>query len=277
MKPTFIHKFFMSSSLLFSTLAFCFGSDNYTVRVLEKFPHDTRAYTQGLFFCDDTLYETTGQWGESSIRKVDLHSGRVEKKIALSSRYFGEGSCVFDGKLYMLTWTNRVAFVYDLATLKYEKTLSYPREGWGITTIPESERTAFGSAVMVASDGSSNLYFLDGSLRTHRTVPVTFNGRPLRLLNELEWIDGKIWANVYTTDMIVIIDPASGRVCGRIDCSSLIPQSQRTPDMDVLNGIAVRPSSGAGSSGSSSKTGAGIFLTGKNWPWLFRIELVPSK
>lgn len=261
MKRLFLFLFMLPLSV-----ALCFGVDNYTVKVLEKYPHDAKAYTQGLFFCDGKLYETTGQYGESSIRRVDLKSGRAEKKLSLSSKYFGEGSCAVDGKFYMLTWTNRVAFVYDLSTLKYEKTLSYPREGWGLAAIPSAERSGFGNAVMVSSDGSSNLYYLDRNLRVVKTLKVTFDDRPLRLLNELEWIDGKIWANVYTTDLIVIIDPSTGSVCGKIDCSSLIPQNKRTPDMDVLNGIAVRPSA----------TGNDIFLTGKNWPRMFRIQLVPS-
>lgn len=261
-------RFFLIPGLLFLSFSLCSAVDNYTVKVLERYPHDAEAYTQGLFFNNGVLYETTGQYGESSIRKVELKSGRVEKKISLSSKYFGEGSCAVDGKLYMLTWTNRAAFVYDLSSLKYEKTLAYPREGWGLTAIPEPDKVKYGNAVMVSSDGSSNIYFLDKELRTVKTLKVTFNGRPLRLLNELEWIDGKIWANVYTTDLIVIIDPSTGSVCGKIDCASLIPQNKRTPDMDVLNGIAVR---------AGSKGGKDIFLTGKNWPWMFRIQLVPSK
>lgn len=258
----------------FFAVSLCYGVDNYTVKVLEKYPHDPKAYTQGLFFNDGVLFETTGQWGESSIRKVDLKRGHVEKKVSLSSKYFGEGSCVVDGKLYMLTWTNKVAFVYNPSTLKYEKTLAYPREGWGLTAVHAADKSKFGGAVMVASDGSSNLYFLDKDLRTLKTVKVTFNGRPLRLLNELEWIDGRIWANVYTTDLIVIIDPYTGNVCGKIDCSSLIPQDKRTPDMDVLNGIALHPAS---KDSRSSGTAGDIYLTGKNWPWLFRIKLVPTK
>lgn len=261
-------KILLISILSMLPLSLLFAVDNYTVKVLERYPHDAEAYTQGLFFNNGVLYETTGQYGESSIRKVELKSGRVEKKISLSSKYFGEGSCAVDGKLYMLTWTNKVAFVYDLSTLKYEKTLAYPREGWGLTAIPEPDKAKFGNAVMVSSDGSSNIYFLDKELRTIKTLKVTFNGRPLRLLNELEWIDGKIWANVYTTDLIVIIDPSTGSVCGKIDCTSLMPQNKRTPDMDVLNGIAARKTSGG-------KTE--IFLTGKNWPALFKIQLVPSE
>ncbi len=162
------------------------------------------------------------------------------------------------------TWKNRMAFVYDISTLKWEKNLAYPHEGWGITTVPEAFRKDFKNAVMVASDGSSLLYFLDAGLATLRTVTVKLNDRPVRLLNELEWIDGKIWANVYTTDLIVIIDPYTGNVTGKIDCSGLVPQEKRTPSMDVLNGIAAKPSEAGDTE---------IFLTGKNWPWLFKVSV----
>lgn len=239
----------------------CIGASgkvtDYKVKVLQTYRHDKSAYTQGLFFWNGGFYETTGQYGSSSLRKVDLQSGKVLQQKNFGRKYFGEGSCVVGDNLYILTWTNKVAFVYDPVSFEYRKTLSYPREGWGLAALPKKE----GDAVMVASDGSSNLYFLDEKLQTKRTLKVTFDGRPIKLLNELEYIDGKIWANIYTTDMIVIIDPATGKVEGRIDCSSLIPSNKRTPDMDVLNGIAADPQ-------------GNIYLTGKNWPSLFRIQLV---
>ena len=234
---------------------------DYRPVVLQTYSHDSKAYTQGLFFVGEQMYETTGEYGRSSLRKVDLETGVVRSKVSFASKYFAEGSCVVGSDLYVLTWKNKVAFVYDLESLTYRKTLSYPREGWGLASIPEDCLSKFpqGTA-MVSSDGSSSLYFLDGELRTLKTIKVTLDGRPVRLLNELEWIDGKIWANVYTTDMIVIIDPFSGRVEGKIDCSDLIPYFRRTPAMDVLNGIALGPDSQ-------------IYLTGKNWPKMFRIRL----
>lgn len=237
---------------------------DYRLQVLDRYPHDASAYTQGLFFHNGTLYETTGQYGQSSVRTVDLTSGKVLKNIPIGSRYFGEGSCVVDGKMYVLTWTNKLAFLYDAESLKKEKMLSYPREGWGLASIPEDRRREFSNALMVASDGSSALYFLDSRLATVKSVTVRLNGRPVRLLNELEWIDGKVWANIYTTDLIVIIDPLTGNVTGKIDCSGLIPQEKRTPTMDVLNGIAARPSEDGGTE---------VFLTGKNWPWLFKVSV----
>lgn len=240
---------------------------DYTVRVLQKYPHDSKAYTQGLFFHNGTMYETTGLKGQSSVRIVDYKTGKVTKKVAMPSYCFGEGSCIVDGRMTVLTWQNSIAFEYDPVSLDCKKKMAYPREGWGLTAIPESQRPKYSKAVMVASDGSSHLYFLNGNMKTLKTVNVTFNGRSLALLNELEWIDGKIWANVYTSDVIVIINPSTGVVEGKIDCSNLIPAKNRTASMDVLNGIAFLPSSSQGGRGS-------IFLTGKKWPWLFRVELV---
>ncbi len=224
----------------------------YRVKVVKEYPHDTGAYTQGLFFHDGVLYETTGQYGESSIRTVDLESGVPIENKRLSRKYFGEGAVIMGEDLYVLTWTNKVAFRYDAATLSYKSTVGYNREGWGLTTDGRE---------LIASDGSAHLYFLDANLKLLRRVPVTMNGRPLRLLNELEWIDGKVWANVYTTDMIVIINPGNGKVEASIDCSGLLPASLRTENTDVLNGIA-RDAAG------------NLFLTGKNWPRLYQVELV---
>ncbi len=224
----------------------------YGIKVVKEYPHRTDAYTQGLFFQDGILWETTGQYGESTIRTVDLASGEPTQLKKLNSKYFGEGSVILDGVLYVLTWTNKVAFKYDAATLTYQKTLSYPREGWGITTDGKQ---------LIASDGSANLFFLDKDLKLLKRLPVTMNGRPLRYLNELEWIDGKIWANVYTTDTIVIINPADGKVEAAIDCSGLLPRKLRKKDTDVLNGIALDAE-------------GRIYLTGKKWPRLYQVELV---
>ena len=225
----------------------------YKVKVLAEYAHDTGAYTQGLFFHDGGFYESTGQFGQTTFRKVDLQTGKVLRRLTFGRKYFGEGSVMLDGKLYMLTWTNKVAFVYDAATLEYLQTYSYPREGWGLTTDGKS---------LIASDGSSKIYYLSPDFKLEKTLNVTVNGRPLKYLNELEWIDGRIWANVYTTDMIVIIDPATGEVEAKIDCTGLLPDKLRGPDTDVLNGIAQDPETGK------------IYLTGKNWPRLYEIELV---
>ena len=242
--------------LILSLLALCACSQaqikQYSFKVVKEYPHDVMAYTQGLFFHEGKLYETTGQYGTSSIRTVDLASGKptVEKK--LNRKYFGEGSVILGKDLYVLTWTNKVAFRYDAATLSYKQTVSYPREGWGLTTDGKQ---------LIASDGSANLYFLDADMKLLKKLPVTMNGRPLRNLNELEWIGGKVWANVYMTDMIVMINPSTGKVEGALDCTGLLPDDLYTSATDVLNGIAID---------ASGK----IYLTGKNWPRMYQIELI---
>lgn len=224
----------------------------YGVEVLRSCPHDPAAYTQGLFFHGGSLFESTGQFGSSSFREVDLESGKALRRLDFDAKYFVEGSVVLDDKLYVLTWTNHCAFIYDADSLKYLKTVRYPREGWGLTTDGRQ---------LIASDGSSRIYFMDGDFQVKRTVKVTLDGKPLRLLNELEWIDGRIWANLYTYDQIAIIHPHSGKVEALVDCRGLLPRSLRTPDTDVLNGIALDP-------------GGQIWLTGKNWPLLYQIRLV---
>ena len=228
----------------------------YKLDVVAEYPHDTDSYTQGLFFHNGEMYETTGLHGKSTLRKVDIQTGRPVKKLEFDKKYFLEGSVVFEDNLYVLTWESRIAFIYDANTLEYKSSWRYPREGWGITTDGKQ---------LIASDGSANLYFMDEEFKVDRKVTVTFNDRPIRWLNELEYIDGKIWANVYTTDEIVIIDPKSGKVEGVIDCRGLLPDKLRRPETDVLNGIAINPQDGK------------IYLTGKNWPKLYEIIIVEKR
>ena len=228
----------------------------YKIEVVKEYPHDTGAYTQGLFFQGGRFYESTGQFGESSFREVELATGKVLSRMNFQQKYFAEGSVMLGDKLFILTWLNKVAFVYDAKTLQYLQTYSYPREGWGLTTDGKS---------LIASDGSARLYFMTPEFKQERSVEVRMDGRPVRLLNELEYIDGKIWANVYTTDLIVIINPADGQVEATVDCSGLLPAKLRKPDTDVLNGIARDPATGK------------IYLTGKNWPRLYEVKLVPVK
>ena len=202
------------------------------------------------------MYESTGLNGKSTFRKVDIKTGKPLYRLNFDKKYFLEGSVEKDGNIYMLTWMNGVAFVYDAETLEYKSTFSYSREGWGLTTDGKN---------LIASDGTANLYFMDDSFKTERKLTVKLNGRPVRDLNELEYIDGKIWANVYLTDMIVIIDPADGNVTGIVDCSGLLPENLRTEDTDVLNGIARNPVDGK------------LYLTGKNWSRLYEVALVEVK
>lgn len=229
--------------------------ERYKIEVVKAYPHDTGSYTQGLFWHDGSLYESTGLNGKSTFRKVELQSGKALTKLPFNRKYFVEGSVILGDKLYILTWTNKVIFIYDATTLEYRSTYSYPREGWGLTTDGKS---------LISSDGSSRIYFLTPELKFERSINVTLNGRAVRYLNELEWIDGRIWANVYTTDTIVIINPDTGIVEATVDCEGLLPERLRTPDTDVLNGIAV-DSEGR------------IFLTGKNWPELYEVKLVGEK
>lgn len=225
----------------------------YKLQVVKDYPHDTQSYTQGLFFDGGKFYESTGQYGESTFRIVDLATGKAQRKLDFGKKYFVEGSVILDGDLFILTWTNKVAFVYDAATLEYRQTYTYPREGWGLTTDGKQ---------LIASDGSSRLYFMDKQFKVQRSVTVKLNGRAVNMLNELEYIDGKVWANVYTSDLILIIDPKNGEVEGTVDCTGLLPRSLRKPQTDVLNGIAFDP--------VTKKT----YLTGKYWPKLYEVRLV---
>ena len=225
----------------------------YKLDVVAEYAHDTEAYTQGLFFEDGQMYESTGRNGASSFRKVDLVTGEVLDIIRFDDKYFIEGSVMFGDNLYILTWETNTAFVYDAKTLKYKTTWKYPREGWGLTHDGKN---------LIASDGSSVLYFMDENFKVERKVVVKYEGRPVRWLNELEYIDGKIWANVYTSDFVVIIDPKSGVVEGVIDFRGLISQIEVKDDTDVFNGIAYD---------AATKR---IFVTGKLWNKLFEVELV---
>ena len=241
--------------LLLAVSASCASSaqvKQYRVNVVKQYPHDVRSYTQGLFIEDGQMYESTGQYGSSTFRKVDMATGSPLRRLDFSDKYFVEGSVALGDSLYILTWTSRVAFIYDFNTLEYIATRSYPHQGWGITTDGKQ---------LIASDGSSRLYFMDKDLNIVRTVNVRLHGKPLNYLNELEYIDGRVWANVYTTNMIVLIDPDTGMVDGVVDCTGLLPQKLKTPDTDVLNGIAY--------DGDTGK----IYLTGKNWPLLFEVEI----
>ena len=248
---------FMGTALALLTLFSSSCADakvrQYKVQVVKEYVHDETSFTQGLFFLDGEMIETTGQYGESTLRKVDLATGKALKRFDFDKKYFLEGSVELNDNIFILTWLNKVAFVYDAKTFAYRSTWSYPHEGWGLTTDGKN---------LIASDGSARLYFMDERLRQLKVLTVKMNGRPVQMLNELEWIDGKIWANVYMTDMIVIINPADGTVEGIVDCSGLLPKSLRDENTDVLNGIAYNPEDGR------------IYLTGKCWKRLYEVRLV---
>jgi len=205
--------------------------------ILNTYNHDTNAYTQGLEFYDGILIEGTGQNGESTLRKTDYKSGNVSKTVPLSPDYFGEGITVFNGKIYQLTWKNKVGFIYNAATLVQEKTFDYfsDIEGWGLT---HNEKH------LIMSDGTNKIYFLNPeSQKMERFINVYSDTNAITELNELEWIDGKIWANIYLKDVIVIINPENGAVESAIDFTELKSKNTKTLlDGEVLNGIAYNPS-----------------------------------
>lgn len=230
------------------------------VKVLAEYPHNTSSYTQGLFFCNGIMYESCGQYGQSRFRIVDYKSGNILRQWKFKRKYFVEGSCSIDGNVYVLTWKERTCFLFTLPPVKKQTgsdfkllgTVTYNTEGWGLTTDGNE---------LIMSDGSSKLYFLDpASFYCRRTVRVTAGGVPVNYLNELEWIDGKIWANVYTSDYIAVINPQTGEVETFIDCKGLLPDKLRTAKTDVLNGIAYNPEDGS------------IYITGKYWPRLYKIS-----
>jgi glutamine cyclotransferase len=200
------------------------------------------------------MWEGTGQHGESRLQRIDLTTGKADVVAELPEADFGEGITLLGDKIYQLTWTSNKAYVYDLKSERRIKIFRYPGEGWGLTTDGEK---------LYMTDGSARLSTIDPeTFKRTQSVTVTYNGNPLQLLNELEWIEGKIWANVYTTDKIVIIEPTTGVVEGVIDLEGLLPESEQTPSTDVLNGIAYD---------SVEKR---IFVTGKNWSKLFEIKII---
>jgi glutaminyl-peptide cyclotransferase len=223
-------------------------------RVVNVYPHDRLAFTQGLQYVDGFLYEGTGLNGRSSIRKVRLETGEVLQKRDLPAAHFGEGIAVWNDDLIQLTWQSNVAFVYDTATFAPKRTFQYRGEGWGLT---------HDGTNLVMSDGTDELRLLDpATFAERRRIRVTAANQPLRSLNELEYVKGEIFANVWMTDAIARIAPSTGRVLGYVDLRGLLPAADRAADTDVLNGIAYDEQKDR------------LFVTGKLWPKLFEIRLV---
>jgi len=226
----------------------------YTYRIVRTFPHDPNAFTQGLQFLDGVLYEGTGLNGRSSIRKVQLETGKVLQERAISPEYFGEGITVWKNDLLELTWQSHVAIVYEKATFEPKKRFSYPGEGWGLT---------HDGTNLIMSDGSDELRVLDpATFAEKRRIKVTAAGSPLRNLNELESVKGEIFANIWQTDYVARIAPESGRVVAYIDLRGLLTPAERAKT-DVLNGIAYDAARDR------------LFVTGKLWPKLFEINVIP--
>ncbi|CAA0258345.1 Putative glutamine cyclotransferase precursor [Tenacibaculum maritimum] len=233
---------------------------SYTYRIVNTYPHDVEAYTQGLEFKDGFLYETTGRRGKSSLRKVALETGKVLQKENLDPRYFGEGMTIFKDKIYWLTWQANRGFIYDFNSFKQTGEFKYrkSREGWGLT---------HNDTELIKSDGTNKIWFLNPEdQREKRNIKVYTNKYPLDKLNEIEYVNGKIYANKWQRNAIVIIDPATGVVDGVADLSGLKKEMEKTQDLgdedEVLNGIAY------------DKETNRLFVTGKHWGKLFEIELI---
>lgn len=221
--------------------------------VVGSYPHDPTSFTQGLLWHDGTLYEGTGLEGRSKLRRLEFPSGKVLKEISLSSEYFGEGLALVGNRLMQLTWQSHRGFVYDLDSFRKLQEFTYDTEGWGLT---------YDGNNLILSDGSSNLFYLDPqTFKPIRKLAVTMNGQALTEINELEFIEGEIWANVWQTDFIVRIDPSTGRVTSFLNLKGILAPSDKTGREDVLNGIAYD---------AEKKR---IFITGKLWPRIFEIRV----
>jgi glutamine cyclotransferase len=253
-----MHKRIIAALLLLGLLVAPTYADDvvtYGYRILAEFPHDRNAFTQGLFYREGSLYESTGLRGRSSIRKVKLTTGEVLKKHDLPDQYFGEGMVDWNDRLIVVTWQSEKGMVFQIDDFHELSTFEYKGEGWGLTR---------NRSHIIMSDGSNKLRFLDPETFDEiDSVEVSLRGQSIDNLNELEWIDGNIFANVWRSNFILQIDPATGQVTGLVDLTGLLPKSDKIPGhTDVLNGIAYDAESGR------------IFVTGKHWPKLYEIELV---
>lgn len=225
----------------------------YGYEVVNTWPHDTNAYTQGLVFNDGKLLEGTGRVGRSSLRQVELETGKVLKKVDVPNPYFAEGITLLKGKIYQLTWQHQLGFIYDAWTFEKIGQFNYQGEGWGLANDRKS---------LILSDGTNRIRFLDpDNFQVRKTIAVVDGGRPVNEINELEYVQGEIYANIWHDDRIARIDPETGRVLGWIDLAGLLPQSEAGDEEAVLNGIAY------------DETSSRLFVTGKLWPKLFEIRL----
>ncbi|MBS0010453.1 MAG: glutaminyl-peptide cyclotransferase, partial [Bacteroidales bacterium] len=226
----------------------------YSYRLVNMYPHDITAYTQGLVYHEAYFYESTGGEGTSTLRKVEVETGEIVKRHNLESKFFGEGLAIFNRQLFQLTWRNKVGFVYDIHTFDEIRRVHYTTQGWGLTSNGEK---------LIMSDGTNKLYFLEPEYFTVLSSVEVYDDRShVWQLNELEYINGEVWANIYMTDRIARIDPLTGKVLAYIDLTGILPARDRHPELAELNGIAW------------DSEGDRLFVTGKNWPRLFEIKLV---
>ncbi|MGL6225427.1 MAG: glutaminyl-peptide cyclotransferase [Thermoguttaceae bacterium] len=238
---------------------------NPTLKTIAVHPHDSTAFTQGLFFHNDCLYESTGHYGRSSLRKVDIKTGKVLQSVPIKAEFFGEGIEQVGDEIFMLTWKEGICFVFDRETMTFRRSLRYSGEGWGLT---------FNGKYLIVGDGTPVLRFYDPSDFSPKKQVIVFEGesaakgRKIANLNELEMVDGELWANVWHTSKIVRINPESGQVLGWIDCSNFIPKEIRDNEQNpriaerVLNGIAY------------DRETKRLFITGKEWSVLYELQLI---
>jgi glutaminyl-peptide cyclotransferase len=225
----------------------------YGYQIVNIWPHDSNAFTQGLILADGKLLESTGQEGRSSLRSVELETGKVLKKVDVPEPFFAEGIALLNGKIYQLTWQHQLGFIYDAQSFQRAGQFNYEGEGWGLTTDGQS---------LILSDGSNRIRFLDpSSFHVTKTITVLDGRTPVNELNELEYVQGSIYANIWHDDRIAIINPQSGRVTGWIDLTGLIPEGELHDEEAVLNGIAY------------DQANDKLFVTGKLWPRLFEIKV----
>jgi len=224
----------------------------YRYKVVKSYPHDRHAYTQGLVYDEGFFYEGTGQLGQSTLRKVEAQTGKVISQVNLDGSLFGEGVALLGDRIYQLTWTTKVGFVYDKNTLSQLNKIYYQTQGWGLTTMDNK---------LVMSDGTNVIWFLDADFNVLSSVEVWDNKGIVENLNELEMIDGELWANIWQTDHIARIDPVTGKVLGYVELSNILSREDRSQETDVLNGIAW------------DAVNKRLFVTGKYWPRLFEITV----
>jgi len=245
----------LTAAALLGAAASAMAAPVFTYKIVRDYPHDPKAFTQGLEYRDGFLYEGTGLNGRSWLRKERLETGEVLEQTSLSPDYFGEGITVLGAEIFQLTWQSHVGFVYGRASFRVERRFSYPGEGWGLTNDGRQ---------IYMSDGSSAIRVLDPrTFAEKRRIQVRDGGAPVNELNELEWVNGEILANVWQTDRIARISPATGQVAGWLDCSGMLPSVFRSSPDAVLNGIAY-----------DARTKR-LFVTGKLWPKLYQIQIVP--
>lgn len=255
MRPSTIRGTLVFCCIAIATAARLHAADSF--RVVQAYPHDQQAFTQGLIYTDGHLYESTGLEGHSSLRMEELETGCILKLQNVPARYFAEGLAPWGNTLIQLTWQSHTALVYDRSTFRLLRTFHYLGEGWGLTQDGKN---------LIMSDGTATLrYFDPGTFREVRSLVVKDRGSPVTQLNELEFVHGQIYANIWHSDRIARISPQTGKVVGWIDLSGLLPESQRSTHEAVLNGIAYDPEHDR------------LFVTGKLWPKIFEIKVIPER